>query len=86
MALSDEFISIVRCLESGSPLHLASDAVLEKINNQIEQRDLKSRDGQLIELPCDAGLVNESLAILYPVRDDITTLILDSAINLDQLD
>ena len=84
--LSDEFIQMTRCLETGTSLHLAEPPCCERLNRAITAGKIQNRMGQLVQREIEAGLVNEDQSLLYPIYDDIPQLLLDEAIPLSQLD
>jgi uncharacterized protein YbaR (Trm112 family) len=83
--LSRDFLSMVRCPENRSPLALADDALLARLNRAIVGRALKNRAGQTLGRSLDAALVREDHCVAYPVIDQIPILLVDEGIPLDQL-
>lgn len=80
-----DLLDILACPENKTPVALADDAVVAKVNAAIEARTLKNRGGEGIEERIDGGLVREDGVYLYPIRDDIPIMLVDEAIALDQL-
>jgi uncharacterized protein YbaR (Trm112 family) len=80
-----ELLKILVCPENKTPVVLAGDDLVAKINAAIEAQTLKNRAGSVVDLKIDGGLVREDKAYLYPVRDDIPIMLIDEAIPLDQL-
>jgi uncharacterized protein YbaR (Trm112 family) len=80
-----ELLKILVCPENKTPVVLAGDELVAKINNAIEAHALKNRGGAVVDAKIDAGLVREDKAYLYPIRDDIPIMLIDEAIPLDQL-
>lgn len=82
--MTDAF-DILRCMETGSRLSFATDAMLGDINKAIARGEVANRLGQTISARIDKALVNESRTLIYRVIDDIPQMVLDEAIMLDQL-
>jgi uncharacterized protein YbaR (Trm112 family) len=80
-----ELLKILVCPENKTPVVLAGDDLVAKINGAVEARTLKNRGGALVEAKIDGGLVREDKAYLYPIRDDIPIMLIDEAIPLDQI-
>ncbi len=80
-----ELLKILVCPENKTPVTLADDALVAKINGAIESRSVKNRGGEVVDLKIDAGLIREDKAYLYPIRDDIPIMLIDEAIPLDQV-
>ena len=82
--LDPELLKVLRCLDNGSPLSLATDAQLLAINEQIKQRQLKNDAGQTLEEPLPCALIREDGQLLYPVVDGIPKLLREEAIRLPE--
>jgi uncharacterized protein YbaR (Trm112 family) len=80
-----ELLEILVCPENKTPVALADDALLTKINAAIEAGTLKNRGGELVDSKIDGGLVREDQAYLYPIRDDIPIMLIDEAIPLENV-
>ncbi len=80
-----ELLEILVCPENKTPVALADDDLMAKINAAIEAGTLKNRGGELVDAKVDGGLVREDRAYLYPIRDDIPIMLIDEAIALDSL-
>jgi uncharacterized protein YbaR (Trm112 family) len=83
--IDDQLLSILACPEDKSPLSLADDELVGKVNEAIAAGSLVTRGGEPVEEPIEGGLVREDGAYLYVIRDDIPDLLIDDAIPLDQL-
>lgn len=81
----EELLKILVCPEDKTPVTLADDALVAKVNTAIEAHSLTNRGGAAIDAKIDAGLVRADKAYLYPVRDDIPIMLIDEAIPLAQL-
>lgn len=73
------------CPLTGKPLQLADDAMVQKINDLIQNRTLMNADGNLIEKPVQGGWYSEQARRFYPIRDSIICLIVEQAFDLDSL-
>jgi uncharacterized protein len=83
--LDSDLLEILVCPENKTPVKLAEDALVEKLNEAIAAGTLKNRAGELLTEKVDAGLLREDGAYLYVVRDDIPVMLIDEAIPMEQL-
>ena len=83
--LNDQFLKILRCPVSGSPLSPAEPELLDRINAAISGGAIKNRFGDKVTKRVSDGLVNQDRSLLLVVDDGIPSLIADEAIPLDQL-
>lgn len=81
-----ELLDLLQCPETRSPLHLADDSLVARINAAIAGGTLKNRAGESVGTPLSGGLLPESGKMLYPIVDDLPIMLVDEAIPLDQLD
>ncbi len=81
--ISQELLELLVCPENKTPVSLVDDAVVAKINAAIEAGGLKDREGEVVELGIDGGLVREDQAYLYIIRDDIPVMLPEKAIPFD---
>ncbi len=80
-----ELLKILVCPEKKTPVTLADDALMAKVNAAIEAGALKNRAGQKVEETAGGGLVREDGQYLYLIRDDIPIMLIDESIPTDQL-
>jgi len=80
-----ELLSILVCPENKTPVVLADDALVARVNAAVEAGNLKNRAGDKVEERIDGGLVREDRAYMYPIRDDIPIMLIDEAIPLSQI-
>ncbi|MCM2371626.1 Trm112 family protein [Aporhodopirellula aestuarii] len=85
MMITPDILPILRCPCGGDALVLADVHVIERVNAAIAAGTARDQLGTRVEEPIDAGLVNQAGDRLYPVREDIATLIADSAIRISEL-
>ncbi len=80
MPVSQDLVDILVCPETKQPVHLASEEILARVNQQIETGTLRNRGGEKVEKPIAEGLVREDGAILYPVDDGIPVMLIEESI------
>jgi len=80
--IDTEFLNILCCPETKQKVSLADGNLIQSLNEKITAGTLKSRDGSVVEEKIDAGLVREDKKFLYPIRDDIPIMLIDSGIEL----
>lgn len=80
-----EFLALVRCPVTGSPLAVAAAPLVASLNEAIEAGALTNRLGEVVADRIDAALVNADQTLAHAVRDEIVTLLADEAFPLDQL-
>ncbi len=83
--IEPKLVAVLRCPESGQRLEVAENALIQRVNAAIGKGQLRDRQDQRIEAPVCAGLVTGDGQRLYPVRDQIPTMIVGESIALDQL-
>jgi uncharacterized protein YbaR (Trm112 family) len=83
--LSKELLDLLVCPAERTPLAVAGDALLARVNEAIAAGTLVNQAGQRVEQRLDAGLVRQDGLLLYPVVDDIPVLLVDEGIPLDRL-
>lgn len=80
--IDQDLLDILACPENKTPVKLADQALIDKINAAIEKGEITNRGGQKVEKKIDGGLVREDGAYLYPIEDDIPIMLIDEAIPL----
>ncbi|TWU02033.1 hypothetical protein Pla100_17690 [Neorhodopirellula pilleata] len=82
MTITPDILPILRCPAGGGPLTLADAELIERINEQIAAGTARDQLDARVETPVDGGLVTANADRLYPIRENIPTLIADDAIRL----
>ncbi len=82
MAIDAEFLEILVCPETKEPLREADPVTVSHLNELIESDNLVDRSGEKISLKIEGGLVPRSGGRLYPIREGIPILLVESSINL----
>lgn len=83
--IDKELLDILACPENKTPVHLADQGLIDRINARIQRGELSNRGGKKLEKPIDGGLVREDGAYLYPIEDEIPIMLIDEAIPLKDL-
>ncbi len=84
--IDKELLDIIVCPETKQDLVLAEPGLIERINQLIENGELRNRSKQKVEEKIDGGLIRkEDRKYLYPIRGDIPILLIDESISLEEL-
>ena len=83
--ISDWFLQLARCPVSHSRLRWADQELVRQLNEAVKLGKVTNRVQRKVCEPVDQALINDDQSLLYPVRDDIPTLIADEAIPTKQL-
>lgn len=83
--IDKELLDLLVCPLDRTPLRLADDVLIGRLNEAIRAGRVRNRIGQPVEQPVEGGLVRADNALLYPIIDEIPVLLADEAIPLDQL-
>ncbi|MFN8059032.1 MAG: Trm112 family protein [Vicinamibacterales bacterium] len=77
-----ELLEILACPEDKSPVRLAEPELVQRLNAQIQAKQLKNRGGELVGEEIAGGLVRADGKYLYPIRNEIPVMLIDEAIPL----
>jgi uncharacterized protein YbaR (Trm112 family) len=83
--IDKEFAEILRCPQTHTPLRLADEQLLAKLNRAIAAGRIKNQAGRPVEDSIQGGLVRHDGTLLYPIVDDIPVLLAEEAIPLEQI-
>ena len=86
MVISQQLLDILVCPEDRTPLTLADDSLLDRLNRAITAGKIKNRSDETLDQRVEAALVRLDGKQLYLIIDDIPNLLADRAVDLDQLD
>jgi len=84
--LDPELLEILVCPETKTPVRLADQVLLDRVNAAADEGRLLTRGGNRVDGRLDAALVREDGRVLYPIRDGIPVMLIDEAIPLDSMD
>ncbi len=80
-----DLLAILCCPETKQAVTLADDQLIQKVNGAIERGTLKNKAQKPVTEKLDGGLIRSDNKILYPVREDITVMLIDEGIPLEQV-
>jgi len=83
--ISAALLDLLVCPETRTPVTVAPDTLLERVNRAVDAGSLRTRSGQPVSAPLTEALVREDGQLLFAVRDGIPIMLLDEAIPLDSL-
>ena len=75
-----ELLEILVCPETGEPLEEASREIIERLNELVEIGTLVDRSGEQVSEKIEGGLICRGGKYLYPVRENIPILLIESSI------
>ena len=83
MALNQELIEMLMCPISRENVKPADAALIQQLNQRIEQKTLKNKAGEGISQKIEEGLVSAGTPqYFYIIRDGIPVMLPDEAIPL----
>ncbi len=83
--IDKELLGILACPLDHTPLCVADEELVARLNRAISAGEIRNRGGQAIPKTIQGGLIRQDRTILYPIIDDIPVLLVDDAIPLDQI-
>jgi uncharacterized protein YbaR (Trm112 family) len=81
-----ELLKILVCPENKTPVRVADEGLVSRVNGVIAAGTLTNRAGEKVEKQIDGGLVREDGQYLYTIVDEIPIMLIDEAIPLAQLE
>lgn len=86
VTIDPALLDIVCCPVTHQPLKPLPESELTRLNQAIEQQEIRNRDGEVVETPIDQALATRDGRLAYPVRDGIPVLLMEQGIALVQLE
>ncbi len=80
--IKPELLDILCCPETKQDLTVADASLIEKLNQKIEKRELKTRKGETVTQKIEGGLIRADKQFLYAIRSNIPVMLIDEAIPL----
>ena len=80
--MDDKLLEIICCPETHQPLRRADVELVTNLNQCIEAGTLFDRVEEKVGQKIDGGLLREDGKILYPIRQNIPTLLIEQGIPL----
>ena len=80
--MDDKLIEIICCPETHQPLRRADVELVTNLNQRIEAGTLFDRVEEKVGQKIDGGLLREDGKIMYPIRQNIPTLLIEQGIPL----
>lgn len=85
MTIDQKLLELLLCPATRRPLRLADADLVSRVNRAIAAGNLRNAAGEPLTRPLDGGLLRDDGAVLYPILDDIPSLLADEGIPLSQL-
>lgn len=82
MAIDPTLLAYLVCPASHQPLQEATDDALAAVNARILAGQVSTVGGTTVEKPVSGGLLREDGLVLYPIIDEIPTLLVEEGIVL----
>ena len=82
--MDDKLLEIICCPETHQPLRRADVELVTNLNQRIKAGTLFDRVEEKVGQKIDGGLLREDGKILYPIRQNIPTLLIEQGIPLGQ--
>lgn len=80
-----ELLKILVCPEDRTPVTLADEETVAKVNSAIAAGQVKNRKGVKMESAIDGGLVRQDGAYLYPILNGLPMMVIGEAIPLSEI-
>lgn len=83
--LNSELLNILVCPTTHQPVREAPAEILSLLNQFVNKRQLKNAQGNLVEIPLEAGLLREDGRVLYPIYHEIPIMLQEEAIEIPKV-
>ncbi len=83
--IDKQLLEILVCPENRTPLHVAEEALVARLNEAVRTGSLRNKIGQPVTGTLEGGLVRQDGTLFYPIVDGIPILLADEAIPLEQV-
>lgn len=83
MAVSPDLLELLCCPENHMRVRVADQDLVARLNAAIAAGKVKNRGGQPVTEAVESALVREDGKVLYPVRDDIASMLVEEGIDID---
>ncbi len=80
LMIDKELLEILVCPETGEPLEEVDQETVTRLNGLVEFGTLVDRSGEPVSEKIEGGLLCRNGKYLYPVRENIPILLIESSI------
>jgi uncharacterized protein YbaR (Trm112 family) len=84
--LDPELLALLVCPETHQDLVEAAPEEVSRLNEAIQQGQLRNVGGKVVEQPVDGALIRADGLVAYPVRDEIPVMLVPEALSLRPAD
>lgn len=81
--IAADLLAILCCPETKQEVGLLDQAVVQRLNQKISKRELKTKGGQLVTEQIDGGLLRKDNTVVYPIRDQIPIMLIEEGIPIE---
>lgn len=85
MNIDPQLLEVLQCPATRRPLRVADAELICRVNAAIAAGSIQNAAGERLTRPLEGGLLRDDGAVLYPILDDIPSLLADEGIPLAQL-
>ena len=78
--IDKKLLEILVCPETGEPLEEAGREIIDRLNELVKIGTLVDRSGERVSEKIEGGLICRGGKYLYPVRENIPILLIESSI------
>lgn len=82
--IDPKLLEILCCPETRQTLRTAPSELIDRLNRQIGEGQIRNRTGVTVREPMDGGLLREDGKFLYVIREGIPVMLTDEAIPLTE--